>query len=106
LEIKKYEHLIITHFDSCGAEDGDSSKMHAHFLREVLVQEVYSKSYGKAPQEQFKGQSLSSPRPVATASHLSLTLSMRKKIWSQHHIDPRRLKPSPWKALSGAKRNF
>jgi len=64
--------------------------MHAHFLRAVLIQKglfkiLREKLELKAPQEQFKGQSLSSPRPVATA------------LRGQHRVDPRRLKPSPWK---------
>jgi len=47
--------------------------MHAHFLRAVLVQGglfkvLREKLELKAPQERFKEQSLSSPRPVATAS--------------------------------------
>ena len=81
-------------FSSCGVSSGSLFKV----LREKLEL--------KAPQERFKEQSLSPPRPVVTASHLSLTLSMRKEIWSQHRVDPRRLKPSPWKAPPGAEQKF
>ena len=33
-----YEHLMISNFVHCGAKDGDSSKMHPHFLRAMLIQ--------------------------------------------------------------------